>query len=72
MEVEVESGESPAGLEAGEAEKADASADDTDEPIFIVLYIIQIYYFTKINKIINKIIQDYNIITLGKCQIIID
>ena len=69
--MEVESGESPAGLEAGEAGEADASAD-TDEPIFIVLYIIQIYYFTKINKIINKIIQDYNIITLGKCQIIID
>ena len=48
--MEVESGESPAGLKAGEAGEADASAD-TDEPIFIVLYIIQIYYFTKIINI---------------------
>jgi hypothetical protein len=32
---------------------AASDAVDAPEPIFIVLYIIQIYYFTKITKIIK-------------------
>jgi hypothetical protein len=32
---------------------AASAALDAPEPIFIVLYIIQIYYFTKITKIIK-------------------
>jgi hypothetical protein len=39
----------PLFLEDGAA----SDAVDAPEPIFIVLYIIQIYYFTKITKIIK-------------------
>ena len=34
-------------------EDAASGTVDAPEPIFIVLYIIQIYYFTKITKIIK-------------------